>query len=48
MTKEQFFSDDVGDWVVEINKKYPNLTVDEFCKMFVEWFVKKEKYLKLN
>ncbi len=40
MTKEQFFSDDVGDWVVEINKKYPNLTVDEFCKMFEEWFEK--------
>ena len=48
MTKEQFFSDDVGDWVVEINKKYPNLTVDEFCKMFEEWFEKNEKSIKLN
>ena len=38
MTKEQFFSDDIGDWVVETNKKYPNLTIDEFCKMFEEWF----------
>ena len=48
MTKEQFFSDDIGDWVVETNKKYPNLTIDEFCKMFEEWFEKNENSIKLN
>ncbi len=48
MTKEQFFSEDVGNWVVETNKKYPNLTIDEFCKMFEEWFEKNENSIKLN
>lgn len=48
MTKEQFFSEDIGNWVVEVNEKYPNITIDEFCQMFEEWFEKNENSIKLN
>lgn len=48
MTKEQFFSKDVINWVNETNKKYPNLSRKEFLQMFDEWFEKNESSIELN
>jgi len=48
MTKEQFFSKDVRNWVNETNKKYPNLSNKEFLLMFDEWFEKNENLIELN
>jgi len=48
MTKEQFFSKDVRNWVNETNKKYPNLSNKEFLLMFDEWFEKKRKSYRIK
>lgn len=48
MTIQQFLSPTVRDWVNEMNEKNPNLSHDEFCKLFEEWFEKNEESIVLN
>lgn len=42
MTIEELFSKEVGDYITEVNKKYPDISSSEFCKM-VEEFAEKNK-----
>jgi hypothetical protein len=42
MTLGELFSKQVSDYITEVNKKYPDISSAEFCKM-VEGFVEKNK-----
>lgn len=42
MTLGELFSNQVSEYITEVNKKYPDITSAEFCKM-VEEFVEKNK-----
>ena len=48
MTIKHFLSPSVGKWVVETNKKYPDISAKEFCDMFESWFNKNEESIALN
>ena len=42
MTLGELFSNQVSEYITEVNKKYPDISSTEFCKM-VEEFVEKNK-----
>ena len=42
MTLGELFSKQVSDYITDVNKKYPDISSAEFCKM-VEGFVEKNK-----
>ena len=42
MDLELLFSNQVSDYITEVNKKYPDISSSEFCKM-VEEFAEKNK-----